>query len=320
MSTNNGSGFLDRVRSRVLPRGTIMLGKELRARLINIELKQDDVAAESRTRLINAEARLELMAAESRTRLLNAETRLERIERMGGVRSRDTSSFRFEGSPDQGFGHITYAQFGEDLMVANIFALLGIHRPSYIDLGANDPIAGSNTALLYARGSRGVAVDANPNYVDIWKQVRPDDIFLNVGVASERGSRPFKFFGDWSGRNTFNDDYAAALTEIDVKYQVQDVRTIELVTVNDIIEQTMEGRWPDFLSLDVEGLDYAVLAGANFDQNRPLVLCIETRDGAGNDTSTPFLALLREKGYVPIFRTWGNLIAVHHTAMATLNL
>lgn len=58
----------------------------------------------------------------------------------------------FAGSPDQGFGHITYSQFGEDLVVANIFALLGVKRPTYLDVGANHPLKGSNTALLYARG------------------------------------------------------------------------------------------------------------------------------------------------------------------------
>jgi hypothetical protein len=63
-----------------------------------------------------------------------------------------------------------------------------------------------------------------------------------------------------------------------------------------------------------------VLDGALFYRNRPLVLCIETRDGAGDDISGPILDVLERKGYVPVFRTWGNLIAVHGDAVGALDL
>ena len=104
----------------------IITGQELRARLTSIENKQDGHAQETHTRLANIEKALAL----------------HRSAPVAGQPSLRSPFSHFEGSPDQGFGHVTYAQFGEDLIVANTFALLGIERPSYLDLGANDPIAG----------------------------------------------------------------------------------------------------------------------------------------------------------------------------------
>ena len=58
----------------------------------------------------------------------------------------------------------------------------------------------------------------------------------------------------------------------------------------------MGGQWPHFLSVDIEGLDHAVLDGATFGDQRPLMMCIETRDGAGSDTAEFIPAAAQSKG------------------------
>src|SRR5579871_5884717 len=68
----------------------------------------------------------------------------------------------YKGHPHQIFGHLTYSQHGEDMIFANIFHIIGIEKPSYMDIGAYHPINISNTAYFYAKGSRGVNIDANP--------------------------------------------------------------------------------------------------------------------------------------------------------------
>ena len=40
----------------------------------------------------------------------------------------------------------TYSQMGEDLIVSYIFKNLNIENPTYIDIGASDPFALSNSA------------------------------------------------------------------------------------------------------------------------------------------------------------------------------
>ena len=79
-------------------------------------------------------------------------------------------------------------------MLCNLFRLMGIERPGYLDLGAHHPYVISNTALLYERGSRGVNVEANPALVVAFREVRPDDVTVNVGVGPEQGTRPFYQF------------------------------------------------------------------------------------------------------------------------------
>src|SRR5690348_15604960 len=57
---------------------------------------------------------------------------------------------------------ITYAQCGEDVIVGFLLGWLNISEPTYLDIGANDPIQYNNTYALYQRGFRGVCVEPNP--------------------------------------------------------------------------------------------------------------------------------------------------------------
>src|SRR5438552_1880892 len=135
--------------------------------------------------------------------------RLVNIERkINSLLETQTVPKIFSGHADQSFGHLTYSQNGEDLIIANIFHILQKSRPTYLDIGAHHPINISNTALLYARGSRGVNVEANPNLIDIFRELRPDDITLNLGVGPQRSKRQFYCIDKWSGRNTFNKQIA----------------------------------------------------------------------------------------------------------------
>src|SRR5437763_16778861 len=102
---------------------------------------------------------MEAKLSEAIARLIHIELKVDRIIAAG---SGDMPAIPI-GHPDQGFGGRTYAQFGEDLIFLNIFALLGINTPSYIDVGAHHPVNISNTALLYERGCRGIKIDANPD-------------------------------------------------------------------------------------------------------------------------------------------------------------
>src|ERR1700744_4804297 len=55
----------------------------------------------------------------------------------------------------------SYAQNGEDIVVARMLDLLGIPKPRYLDIGAHHPSINNNTYLLYKAGGRGVLVEPN---------------------------------------------------------------------------------------------------------------------------------------------------------------
>lgn len=226
----------------------------------------------------------------------------------------------YRGHPDQAFGGSTYAQFGEDLIVLNIFSLLGVVKPSYLDIGAHHPIHVSNTALLYKRGSRGINVEANPNLIGAFQTERPDDINLNIGVGPERGTLNFYFIDDWSGRNTFRRDVAEDFIRENPQFSIRKVQPIQVMTINDVVDRHADGRFPDFLSLDVEGVDYDILANARFSPDTPEVICVEAVSGADSDDSRRLKDLLDSRGYVLFARTISNLIMVRKARLAQLGL
>src|SRR4051794_18414209 len=56
---------------------------------------------------------------------------------------------------------LSFAQQGEDLVVDSLFGALKVAKPTYLDIGAYEPIRSNNTYLFYRQGGRGVLVEPN---------------------------------------------------------------------------------------------------------------------------------------------------------------
>jgi hypothetical protein len=52
----------------------------------------------------------------------------------------------------------SFSQFGEDLVIEELTNQPGIERGFYVDVGAFDPVTGSNTLLLFKRGWSGINI------------------------------------------------------------------------------------------------------------------------------------------------------------------
>jgi len=180
--------------------------------------------------------------------------------------------------PDQFFGDKTYSQFGEDLILLNVFAKLGIKKGKYFDVGAHHPHNISNTALLYERGWRGVCIEANPNHIRAFEEARPEDNILNVGVGTITGEMTF---------------YMIDLTE---------QKSVPVISLESLFIQFGT---PDFLSIDIEGLDYDVLAHSLV-WRKPKVVCVEN-----HGKEMMFDDLLKRLGYDKIFNTVANGIYIY---------
>lgn len=217
--------------------------------------------------------------------------------------------WNYKGHPDQPFGAVSYAQFGEDLLLLNLFSALGIERPSYLDVGAHHPVNCSNTALLYARGSRGVCIEANPNLVPAFADMRPEDLTLNVGCSPQAGTLDFYMIDHASGRNTFDRATAEAFVAAHPQFSIREIRQIPVLPLDEIVARHCGGRWPDFLSLDVEGLDFAVLEASLLNgAEGPRVICVEAVAGNDTDSSSAIERLLAARGFLPAARTVANII------------
>lgn len=175
-----------------------------------------------------------------------------------------------------------YAQFGEDLIINQFFYYKGIAKPSYLDIGANEPRYISNTYFFYKKGASGVLVEPNPLLASKLRKIRPKDKVLDFGIGlSEQKEADFYLFPDAAnGLSTFSKEEAEHWKNIGMKgvgkINWEKIIKVPLLPVNSIIEKYLADNAPDFISLDVEGLDLEILKSMNFTKYRPHLICVET--------------------------------------------
>src|ERR1043165_8555860 len=82
----------------------------------------------------------------------------------------------------RGLAKPSFSQVGEDRIVHFLFQSLGIDKPSYIDIGANNPVLDSNTYYFYLLGSTGVIIEPDPELYKKLRRKRRKDICINAGI------------------------------------------------------------------------------------------------------------------------------------------
>lgn len=178
---------------------------------------------------------------------------------------------------------VSYSQSGEDLIADYFFESIGIKQPTYIDIGANQPIKGNNTYLFYLKGGKGICVEPDISLISSLKKARPRDVILNIGVSVTVAAKAdFYFFdGHYSAWNTFSkEDADKKSKESGIVYRQAKV---QLETVGNIADE-YDFQMVNFISLDVEGLDLAILKSMDFNKIRPELICVETIEFSLNNT------------------------------------
>lgn len=204
--------------------------------------------------------------------------------------------------PKEILGYEYYGQHCDDLLIAAIFARIGIERPSYLDLGSNNPCGHNNTYRMYKCGCEGVSVDADSYWIDIYKNMRPNETHLCVGVSASEGEADYYSYGEGAGNNTISYDWTGIWSD-ELKGGIS---KIKITTLNRIIDDYFHGGFPDFLDCDIEGVDYKVLASYDFKSNGPKVICVEVL----TEENAKFDNLLNKQGYFRFCRIGGNNIYV----------
>jgi len=206
---------------------------------------------------------------------------------------------------------VSYAQAGEDMVIDFLLEGVGI-QPTYLELGTNHPRFGNNTYKFYRRGCHGVLVEADPSLIPCIRKARRRDKVLNVGVsAHEETVKKFYIFSCPSF-NTFDEKEALGREKTSAA-KITAVVDVQLMSVNTIIEKNFE-RFPDFLSIDIEGLDLEVLKSINFEKHPIPIICAETCSFSDTHIKPKDKAIetfLTSKGYFVYADTYVNTIFVN---------
>lgn len=168
--------------------------------------------------------------------------------------------------------NIGFSQEGEDQILAQYF--YGIDHGFYLDIGAYHPINYSNTYKFYLKGWRGINVDAMPGSMTAFKEIRPDDINVETGVAENEMDLPYYIF-DQTGINTFSEKFAIEMEQ--KGYTMSQKKATRTRTMKAILEEHLPvNQVIDFLSLDVEGFELQVLNSNDWLRYRPKVIVVES--------------------------------------------
>ena len=180
-----------------------------------------------------------------------------------------------------------HSKNGEDGIISLIFSKLNISKGLFIDVGASDGIQFSNTYSLFSKGWEGIYIESN--------RKKFQDLHNN-----------FKKFN-----NKVN------LINQEVGFDIQN-------SLDKIIDSTkFKNKIFDFMSLDVDGLEYNIFKALN--KYLPTVICINVNPGhsplfnreippeiAKNNIGQSMNIVFKEakkKGYFPLCFT-GNLFLI----------
>lgn len=199
-----------------------------------------------------------------------------------------------------GYHRKSYAQEGEDLILARLFE--GTKQGFYIDIGAHHPYRFSNTYFFYKKGWTGINIDAMPNSMAIFNRKRPKDINIEAAISDMPNTLTYYAFEE-PALNTIDEEgyklHAANGSKLAFKKEIFTQRLDEILTKHLPLNQAI-----NFMSVDVEGHDLQVLKSNDWRRFRPKIVLAEVllkhMDEIMNDKVHHYLT---QQGYVLVAKS-----------------
>lgn len=187
----------------------------------------------------------------------------------------------------------SFAQNREDVLLDRAFAR-GL-KGFYVDVGAHDPVTHSVTKHFYDLGWHGVNIEPVREVFERLEAERERDVNLNVGISDEEGSLTLYESPPGTGLSSFSAEIARHHRESGWKIVE---RSVPVTTLSNVCDAHVGDTTIDFLSIDVEGFERHVLAGADFERYRPRVVVVEaTRPGSSVPSHDGWEKLLLSAAY-----------------------
>ena len=171
-----------------------------------------------------------------------------------------------------GYSLTSYSQEGEDMILRRLFEKQQVGF--YVDVGAHHPVRFSNTYFFYKNGWTGINIDAMPDSMKFFNKIRPRDINIEKPVSDKKQVMTYYAFNE-PALNGFSKELSQERNGKD-NYFIEFTKDIETSTLEEILDTSLpKNQEIDFLSIDVEGLDFIVLQSNNFEKYKPKVILIE---------------------------------------------
>lgn len=183
------------------------------------------------------------------------------------------------------FGSNRYSRQGHEDLDRKLSPYLGKRNGFFIEAGANDGVAFSNTYYLERiLGWTGILVEGIPHLCESARRNRPRSRVFQCALvpAEQEGTEVEMIYGNLMslvagamGSPEADAEHIRKAAEHDRESGSFKV-AVKGRTLSSIIDESNVGRI-DFLSLDVEGFEGPVLRGLDFARHRPEYICIEAR-------------------------------------------
>jgi FkbM family methyltransferase len=186
----------------------------------------------------------------------------------------------------------------EDINILNYF---GDKKDGfYVDVGCFHPMDRNNTYLLYLNNWRGINIDISQFSIDLFNFMRPDDYNFRCAVSEKNQIVKIFFQKELSQLSTTDEVQAKKVFQGKIKS-----KEIQSYTLDHILEKSkFYNKEIDLLDIDVEGTDYKVLLGLNFEKYKPKLICVEIHNQNIKDDA--IYKFLTNKGYTLI---WSNIFS-----------
>lgn len=205
------------------------------------------------------------------------------------------------------FHKISFSQDGEDIVIAELFN----NKPEgfYVDVGAHHPQRFSNTYYFYLNGWSGINIDAMPGSMKIFDDLRPRDINLEIPISDKSEILTYYQF-DEPALNSFSLPLSHELIKTS-HYKIIAETQLKTQTLAEVLDKHLPPEQTiDFLSIDVEGLDYKVMISNNWDKYKPKVILVEDLELSSlkNINTSKVCLFLEQRGYILLVKTMRTLI------------
>lgn len=195
-----------------------------------------------------------------------------------------------------GYAIKSYSQEGEDMILRRMFG--SQTKGFYVDVGAHHPKRFSNTYFFYRKRWCGINIDAMPGSMKLFRRIRPRDVNIEKPISSRKQVLTYFAFNE-PALNGFSKEISEARDGLN-NYRIEFIKDIESYTLEEILDNNLSPNEKiDFLSIDVEGLDFDVIKSINLTKYRPRVILVEILGSSLLDIQKdPIYTLLINEDYV----------------------